>query len=226
LPWTPWRLQSLTNQQPLGAIVANGNAGLRWLERATPDVDEARAAFTRIVNDGRRESEVITSIRAMFKKDIRGRVRLGVNDLVREVLAMIDRDLRTERVAVSLELRDGLPQLLVDRGQLQQVFLNLMVNALEAMRPVTGRARVLRIRSDIIPASSSVAVMVEDSGTGIDRKDEVRIFEPFFTTKSAGTGVGLTICQSIIQAHGGSLRASANNPYGTIFHVVFPSADL
>ena len=148
--------------QPLGAMVVNGNAGLRWLERATPDIDEARSAFTRIVNDGRRASEVITSIRAMFKKDIRGRARLGVNDIVREVLAMIDRDLRSQRVSVSLELREGLPQLLADRGQLQQVFLNLMVNALEAMRPVTGRARVLRIRSDIVPASSSVAVMVED----------------------------------------------------------------
>jgi signal transduction histidine kinase len=212
--------------QPLGAMVANGNAGLRWLERATPDVDEARAAFTRIVNDGHRANQVIASIRAMFKKDIHGRARLGVNDLVREVLAMIDRDLRSQRVSVSLELREGLPQLLADRGQLQQVFLNLMMNALEAMRPVTGRARVLRIRSDIIPASSSVAVMVEDSGRGIDRKDEDRIFEPFFTTKSAGTGVGLTICRSIIQAHGGSLRASANNPYGTIFHVVLPGADL
>ena len=141
--------------QPLAAMVANGNAGLRWLERATPDVDEARAAFTRIVNDGRRASEVIAGIRAMFKKDIHGRARLSVNDLVREVLAMIDLDLRSQRVSVSLELREGLPQLLADRGQLQQVFLNLMVNALDAMRPVTGRARVLRIRSDIIPASSS-----------------------------------------------------------------------
>jgi signal transduction histidine kinase len=211
--------------QPLAAIVASGDAGLRWLERATPDVDEARAAFRRIVKDGRRASEMVVSIRAMFKKDIRGRARLGVNDIVREVLAMIDRDLRSQRVSVSLELREGLPQLLADRGQLQQVFLNLTVNALDAMRPVTDRAHVLRIKSDIIPASSNVAVMVEDSGTGIDGQDTDRIFEPFFTTKSAGTGVGLTICQSIIQAHGGSLRASANNPFGTIFHVVLPSAD-
>jgi signal transduction histidine kinase len=212
--------------QPLGAMVVNGNAGLRWLERAAPDIDEARAAFTRIVNDGRRASEVITSIRGMFKKDLHGRARLGVNDIVREVLAMIDRDLRSQRVSVSLELREGLPQLLADRGQLQQVFLNLMVNALEAMRPVTDRAHVLRIRSDIIPATFSVTIMIEDSGMGIDGKDKDRMFEPFFTTKSAGTGVGLTICRSIIQAHGGSLRASANNPYGTIFHVVLPSADL
>jgi signal transduction histidine kinase len=212
--------------QPLAAMVANGNAGLRWLERATPDVDEARAAFARIVNDGHRASEVMDGVRSMFRKDVHGRTRLDVNNLVREVLTMIDRDLRSQRVSVSLELRNGLPQLLADRGQLQQVFLNLMMNAIDAMRSVTHRARLLRVRSDFIQEPSGVMVMIEDSGTGIDRKDKERIFDPFFSTKSTGTGLGLAICQSIIQAHGGNLRASDNNPYGTIFHVALPSGDL
>ena len=197
-----------------------------WLASATPDLDEARAALSDIVNDGHRASEVIGGIRSMFKKDAHGRLLLSVNDLVREVLTMVDLDLRTQRVSVTTDLREGLPQLLADRGQLQQVFLNLIMNAIEAMRSVTDRARVLRIRSDIIQESSNVLVTVEDSGTGIEGKDKDRIFEPFFTTKSTGTGIGLTICRSIIESHGGSLRASANNPYGTIFQVTLPSGDL
>jgi signal transduction histidine kinase len=109
-------------------------------------------------------------------------------------------------------------------GFAQQVLLNLITNAIEAMRSVTDRPRQLRIESNIIQGSQGVLVTVEDSGTGIDRKDRNRIFEPFYTTKSSGTGIGLTICRSIIEAHGGTLRASANNPYGTIFHVALPSS--
>jgi signal transduction histidine kinase len=204
-------------------MVTNANAALRWMANATPDLDEARAALERIVNDGQRANQVIGSIRSMFKKDLHGRVPLSVNDLVREVVTMIEVDLRTQRVSISLELREGLPQLIADRGQLQQVFLNLSANAIEAMRLVTDRVRLLRIRSDIIQESSHVLVTFEDSGTGIDVKDEHRIFEPFFTTKSSGTGIGLAICKSILESHGGSLHVSANDPYGTIFHVVLPS---
>jgi signal transduction histidine kinase len=210
--------------QPLGAMVTNANAALRWIANATPDLDEARAALTRIVKDGQRANQIIGGIRSMFKKDNHGRVQLGVNDLVREVTRMIEADLRTQRVSVSLELREGLPQVVADRGQLQQVFLNLCANAIEAMRFV-DHARLLQIRSDIITESSYVMVTIEDSGTGIDGKNRDRIFEPFFTTKSSGTGIGLTICRSIIESHGGSLQVSANHPYGTIFHVSLPSRD-
>jgi signal transduction histidine kinase len=212
--------------QPLGAIVANGNAGLRWLVRATPELDEVSAALKRIVDDGHRVNEVISSIRSMFKKDIHGRALLDANDVVREVLKMIELDLRIQGVSVATELRDGLPRLLADRGQLQQVLLNLIMNAIEAMAPVKDRARVLRIRSDVIQESSGVLLTIEDSGTGIDRKDKDRIFEPFYTTKSTGTGIGLAICRSIIDSHGGSLQVSANNPYGTIFHVALSSGAL
>jgi signal transduction histidine kinase len=162
----------------------------------------------------------------MFKKDIRGRTRLGINDLVRDVLKMVDVDLRTQGVSVSTELHQGLPELFADRGQLQQVFLNLIVNAIEAMRSINDRARLLRIKCYLIQGSSHVLVSIEDSGTGIDKEDKDRIFEPFFTTKSTGTGIGLAICLSIIESHGGSLQVSSNDPYGTIFHVTLPSSGL
>ena len=211
--------------QPLGAMVTNANAALRWMANATPDLDEARSAIARIVKDGQRANEIIASIRSMFKKDFHGRTQLSVNDLVREVVTMIEVDLRTQRITISLELRQGLPQLIADRGQLQQVFLNLCANAIDAMRFVE-RPRLLRIRSDVITESSSyILVSIEDSGTGIDGKHRDRILEPFFTTKSSGTGIGLTICQSIIESHGGSLKVSANHPHGTIFHVALPIRD-
>jgi signal transduction histidine kinase len=110
--------------------------------------------------------------------------------------------------------------------QLQQVFLNLIMSAIEAMRSVADRGGQLGVRSDVIQGSSGVLVIIEDSGVGIDKKDRDRVFEPFFTTKSSGTGIGLTICRSIIESHNGTLRVSANKPYGTIFHVALPSSDL
>jgi C4-dicarboxylate-specific signal transduction histidine kinase len=210
--------------QPLAAMVTNANAALRWMANATPDLDETRAALTRIVKDGQRDNQIIGGVRSMFKKDLYGRAQLSVNDLIREVATMIEVDLRTQRISISLELREGLPQLVVDRGQLQQVFVNLCANAIEAMRFI-DRARLLRIQSDIIKKSSHVLVTIEDSGTGIDGEHRDRIFEPFFATKSNGMGIGLTICRSIIESHGGSLQVSANHPYGTIFHVALPSRD-
>ncbi len=212
--------------QPLAAMVANANAAVRWLTRATPDLDEARAALGHVVDDGHRAGEVIGGIRSMFKKGARGRLLLEINDLVRQVLTMVELDLRNHRVSVTTDLRSGLPKLLADRGQLQQVFLNLIMNAIEAMGSVTDRARVLRVSSDIIQEPSGIAVAIEDSGTGIKGEDKDRIFEPFFTTKFTGTGIGLAICRSIIESHGGSLRVSANKPYGTVFQVTLPSGDL
>jgi signal transduction histidine kinase len=138
---------------------------------------------------------------------------------------MVDVELRTQRVSVSTDLRDGIPRLLADRGQLQQVSSNLILNAIEAMRSVTDRGRLLRVTTDI-RETSGVLMAIEDSGTGIDGKNMDRIFEPFFTTKSAGTGIGLTICRSIIESHAGTLRAAANKPFGTVFHVALPVGDL
>jgi len=208
--------------QPLGAIVANTESALVFLAKTPPDIGEARAALEDIAINSARGSEVIASLRAMFRKDVHGRVWFDINALIREALTLLDIELRTQRVSVSTELRDDIPRLFADRGQLQQVILNLVVNAIEAMHSVTDRTRELRITSDIIQDSSDVMVTIEDSGAGLDRKDKDRIFEPFFTTKSTGTGIGLTICRSIIEAHGGSLQATANNPYGAIFRLALP----
>jgi signal transduction histidine kinase len=212
--------------QPVAAMVTNANAGLRWLTRTTPDLDKTRASLNYIVDDGHRVKEVITSIRSMFQKGARGRLLLDVNDLVREVLKMVDGDLRVQRVSVETELRIGLPQLVADRGQLQQVFLNLIANAIEAMDSISDRARILRVSSNIFREPPGVVVTVEDTGMGISGEDKDRIFEPFYTTKSAGTGIGLSICRSIVESHGGSLRASANEPYGTTFYVTLPNIDV
>jgi signal transduction histidine kinase len=148
-----------------------------------------------------------------------------VNDVLEEVLKLVDADLWSHKITVSIDLRKPLPQLRADRVQLQQVFLNLFMNAIEAMRPVTDRVRLLRIRSDFIEDRSGVLITVEDSGTGILPADKDRIFEPFFSTKSTGTGIGLAICKSIVEAHGGHLRASANHPHGAIFHVALPEGE-
>ena len=213
-------------KQPLSAIETSAGAGLRWLNRPAPELDKVGDGLTRIVHNVRRVNEIVGSTRSMFKKGAHGQILLNVNDLVREALAMIDVDLRTQRVLVTTDLRNGLPQLSGDRGQLQQVFLNLIMNAIEAMSSTTDRARALRVCSDFKQESSDVVVTVEDTGMGIEGAGNDRIFEPFFTTKSTGTGVGLTICRVIIEAHGGSLRASANKPYGAIFHVTLPSDNL
>jgi len=158
----------------------------------------------------------------MFKKSAHVRASFDANDLIHESLAMLDIDLQAQHILVSTELGAGLPPLVADRSQLQQVFLNLIMNAIEAMRPITDRARSLRIASGLNPESTEMLITIEDTGSGINKQAQDRIFEPFFTTKSSGTGIGLTICRSIIDSHGGSLRASANNPHGTILEVVLP----
>ncbi len=212
-------------KQPLAAIVANAEVSVYLLTKLkveSPELDEARTALTDIVEDGHRAAELIANVRTMFKKDVHRRAWFSVNDVVREVLAMVEVDLRMQGISVATELREGLPQLLVDRGQLRQVFLNLIMNAIEAMRSVADRVRLLRITSHVILESSGVLVTVEDSGTGIAQHSKDRIFETFFSTKTTGTGLGLTICRSIIESHGGSIQVSSNNPHGTIFLVALP----
>ena len=209
-------------KQPLAAISLNSETALLCLTGATPDIDEARAALHSVVGDSNRASSVIDGIRSMFKKGSHGRAWLDINGLVEEAIATAEIELRTHRVSVSMELHNQLPPMFADRGQLQQVFQNLIVNAIEAMHVTPESSRVLRIRSAIVRDSNNTMVSIADFGTGIGEKDKDRIFEPFFTTKSAGTGIGLTICQSIIESHGGGLRAFANRPYGTIFEIVLP----
>jgi signal transduction histidine kinase len=214
-------------RQPLSAISTNASAGLRWLGNLEKDpsaIDEVHSAMKRIVRDSERAAQVIANLRTMFKNETHETALLNVNDLVREVLSTLDLDLRSQQVSVSTQLADGVPMVNGNIGQLQQVFLNLIVNAIEAMG--TSRTRVLRISSNAIQEPAGVVVATEDTGIGIKGEDKDSIFEPFFTTKTGGTGIGLTICRSIIEAHGGTLEAFANRPYGTIFRVALPDGRL
>jgi PAS domain S-box-containing protein len=208
--------------QPLGSIVANANAGLRWLTRAEPDLDEARATLKRIVSDGHRASEVIASIRSMFGKDRREKSTVSVNDLVGDVLSLVQGELETRQISVQNEMLHELPHVMAERVQLQQVFLNLIMNAVDAMSSVTDRKRVLTIRSRVVE-SDRVQITLKDSGTGIDPSHMDRIFDAFFTTKSDGMGMGLSICRSIIESHDGRLSAAPGRPYGSIFQVILPT---
>jgi len=209
--------------QPLAAIVLSGNAGLRWLARATPDLEEARAALKRIVDEGHRAGKVIGSVRAMFKQGAQERAAVNVNELIGEILALLHGEVHTHDISVETDLADNLPSVIADRVQLQQVLLNLIMNAIEAMSAVTERRRVLRLRTEL-HEPNNVVIAVEDSGPGIDRNVVDRIFEPFFTTKSQGMGMGLSICRSIIEAHDGRLWFEPAVPQGTIFFVNLPAA--
>jgi PAS domain S-box-containing protein len=207
--------------QPLGAIVASGSAGLRWLANATPDLEEARASFRRIVKDGNRASQVISGIRAMLKKGGDTKELLDINELVREVLVFAHGEIESERVVVRTELKENLSPVLVDRIQLQQVVLNLVKNGIDAMATLNGRARVLKLRSEE-NGPGGVTLTVEDVGTGIDKSIVGRIFDTFFTTKAHGMGMGLSICRSIVVAHGGQLLVSPGDPYGSVFQLNLP----
>ena len=208
-------------RQPLGAIVTNANAGLRWLDRAPPDVDETRDTLKHIAADGHRASEVIQSIRAMFAKSDQGGTTLDTNELIRETVTIASSELEAAQVAVELELAEQLPLISGHRGQLQQVVLNIVTNAADSMRSIDDRVRMLRVRSRPYD-SNGVAVSLQDSGTGIDPQNFDRIFDVFFTTKANGMGMGLAICRSIVEAHGGSLSVSAGVPHGSVFHIVLP----
>jgi signal transduction histidine kinase len=209
-------------KQPLGAMVTNANAGLRWLSAASPNLDRARDTFKDIAEDGHRASEIIQSMRAMFGKADQVATPLDINELVRETIGLLRNEIDTTRILVQLEFDSKVPLVSVRRGQLQQVILNLMTNAIDAMRPVTARGRVLNIASRALPPNN-VEVSVRDSGTGIAPEDIERIFEPFFTTKSGGMGMGLAICRSIVEAHGGTLSVSPVGPHGSAFRIVLPS---
>jgi PAS domain S-box-containing protein len=207
--------------QPLGAIVNDGSAGLRWLANATPDLESARACLTRIVKDGHRASQVISGIRTMLKKGSDAKEPLDINELIRDVLTFARGEIESERIVVRTEFEENLSQVLGDRVQLQQVVLNLVMNGIDAMATLRDRARVLRLRSEHA-GPSSVTLTVEDAGTGIDQNIIGRIFETFFTTKKNGTGMGLSICRSIVAAHGGQLFVSPGDAHGSVFHLELP----
>jgi signal transduction histidine kinase len=208
--------------QPLAAMVANANAGLRWLANKVPDLDEARTAMNRIVSAGHRASEVIGSIRAIFRNDGQERTTVDLNDVIQDVLGLVGGELQAQGILVHIELTRLLPSVLGHSGQLQQVILNLVRNAADAMNSVSDRTRVLRVKS-AIHDPDRVLVSVEDSGTGIDPKNVDHIFDSFFTTKAQGMGMGLSICRSIIEAHDGRLWASLGDGHGSVFNIQLPA---
>jgi putative pyrimidine permease RutG len=212
-------------KQPLTAIIMHGNAGARWLSNAPPGIEEAMAALKHIVADGHRATQVIDSMRAMFRKDGgQATELLDLNDVVRDVTALLRDELEAQGVAVRLELAGGLlPQVWGDRIQLQQVVLNLVTNAVEAMSGLRDRARVLQVTTSL-ESPEHVVMTISDSGSGIDPKNAERIFEPFFTTKLRGMGMGLSICRSIVETHEGRLWVSPGTPHGSVFHVRLPRA--
>jgi len=210
--------------QPLAAIVINGSAGLRWLNEGRNNVEEARKAFSRIVSEGRRAGSVIQSLRALVKKAGPEVAKFDINAAIEEVLALARSELMRREVSVRTTLFPEQQLVLGDRVQLQQVLLNLIINANDAMSTITDRMKMLEIREEI-STSGQALIQVEDNGTGIDAVTAERIFEPFFTTKPTGMGMGLAICRSIIEAHGGRLWASPRSPHGTVFQFTVPTAD-
>jgi PAS domain S-box-containing protein len=209
-------------KQPLAAIAANGNAGLRWLTSATPDIESARGVLKRIVRDTQHASEIIDSIRSMFKNEGQAKTVQDVNELIREALTLVRAEVENQRVSIYTELSAELPQVPANQVQLRQVMVNLIMNAIDAMSAVTNRARVLRIKTEEHKLDG-VLITVEDSGVGIDPQNLDRIFDTFFTTKSQGMGMGLSICRSIVESHDGHLSVTPAQPHGSIFHVSLPT---
>jgi signal transduction histidine kinase len=208
--------------QPLAAVVANAEATLRWLGRATPDLEAARRSVEWIINDGNRASEVIRRVRALATKTNPEKVTLDINDVVRETIPLVQRELVGHQVSLRMELAAALPMIMGDRVQLQQVIINLVMNGIEAMQSVIDRPREMEIRSSQ-DETQQVLVRVTDCGVGIQAGDADRLFKAFFTTKSSGMGMGLSICRSIIEGHGGKLWATANAPHGATFQFTLPA---
>jgi len=208
--------------QPLGAIVTNGSACLRLLTRETPDLDKSREVIGRMINDGLRASEVIKRIRDLLHKSPPEKAPLNINETVREVIGLVSNDVLRSEVELRTELAADLPRVAGDRIQLQQVVLNLILNARDAMSEVRTHPRELLITSRK-NESGEVVVAVRDSGKGLDPNEAERIFDPFFTTKAEGMGLGLSISRTIIEDHGGQLWATPNEPQGTVFQFTLPT---
>jgi signal transduction histidine kinase len=215
---------SITHEiaQPISAMVTNASTCLRWLTNPIPDLDEARETVRAVVEDGRRAAEVFRSIRSLVQRAEPRMGTLDINDVIEEVLVLARGELQNQDVLVRADLKATLPRLRGDRVQLQQVLLNLVTNAIQAMSGVTNRPRVLTIRSQLCERDD-VLVEVEDSGIGLDPNSIDQIFESMFTTKPDGMGMGLSISKSIIAAHGGRLWASQTDRFGAIFRMVLPA---
>ncbi|MGB6419630.1 MAG: sensor histidine kinase [Pseudolabrys sp.] len=204
-------------RQPLAGILANAQAALRWLEKA--NVEEVREGLNGIVSDGIRAGDIITHLRAMFKHEVQEKTPVDINKLVLSVLTLAQIDLQKHEIELQTQLDDLIPEILGNQVQLQQVILNLVMNAIESMS--SSQTRVLRIKT-VLSRTKKVHVSIEDTGIGIKQSDLARVFKPMFTTKERGMGMGLSICQSIIESHDGRIWASPRANGGSIFQFELP----
>lgn len=207
--------------QPIAATVTNAGAALRWLSAQPPNLGEVRDSLRRIVEDGKRAGNVISGIRALINKVPPRNDRFDLNEAILEMVVLTRSEMLKHGILLQTDLAPGLPMVKGDRTQLQQVILNLILNAIEAMEGVDQRAGALRINSER-EAAGGVLVTVRDSGPGLDPADVERVFEAFYTTKAKGMGMGLAICRSMVEAHGGRMWASANEPRGAVFQFSLP----
>ena len=207
--------------QPLAAVVAHAAACRRWLDRDPPNLEEARGTVQSIIKDGNRAGEVIQHVRALVNKTVGQKTPLDINEVVNDVITLLHYELASHRISLRMELAPALCPVLGDRIQLQQVILNLVINGIEAMQPVTDRRRelVIRTRQD---DAGKILVEIRDCGIGLAGGNASRLFEAFFTTKSDGMGMGLSICRSIVESHGGRLSASGNVGPGATFQFSLP----
>jgi PAS domain S-box-containing protein len=207
--------------QPIAAIVTNGDAALRWLKRDVPDYGEAFQAIDAMIRNARRSSDVIGRVRALAQKRDPHYAVLSINAMVEESAELISHELRTQNTVLAVELAAEEPVVLGDRVQLQQVIVNLLMNGIQAMASVTERPRRLKVRTRL-GDDNTVFVAVEDSGTGISEENATRLFSAFFTTKPDGMGMGLSICRSIVEAHGGTIGVIAHEGPGATFEFSLP----
>jgi PAS domain S-box-containing protein len=209
--------------QPLAAIVANGDANLRWLGRPVPDLPAVHEGLERMIADAERASSVVNRVRALARNKQSERHPLDLNAVINDVVKLVGREIVSHRVALRLELAENLPAVLGDRVELQQLVINLVINGIQATAAVAERPRRLAIRSRC-DEGDKVQVSIEDSGNGIDPTNANRLFDAFYTTKPGGMGLGLSICRSIVEAHGGRISACNGAAGGAIFSFTLPSA--
>jgi len=207
-------------KQPITAAMTNAKTCLRWLKREQPDVDEAIEATSRIVKDGSRATEIIERLRSLYKKDLPQRELVGVNEIIREMVELLRAEANQYAVSIRTDLVADLPKITADRVQLQQVFMNLVLNAIEAMKEIGG---VLTVKTQL-GEDGQLLISVSDTGVGLPKEKTEQIFDAFFTTKPKGSGIGLSISRSIVESHGGRLWATANNGRGATFHFTLPTA--
>jgi PAS domain S-box-containing protein len=207
--------------QPLGAVAVNASAGLNFVNREPPDIPEIRQVLQEVLVDARRAADVIRSLQALARKSGHEPTPLRLDSLIREVLVLSHGELQRHQVVVRTRLDAGSLQVFADRVQIQQLLLNLILNAVDALSAVDDRARLLTIASEST-GRQTVAVVIEDAGVGIPEEVGAKIFDAFFTTKTQGLGMGLAICRSIVEAHGGQLSVRAGSPHGAVFRFELP----